>query len=201
MNTAVIILAAGSASRMNQPKMLLPFRSSNILSQLLSEVKVIEPDHICLVTGFYHQLIIDNIDKKNLDIVYNENWKDGMASSIKKGLSELLNKNDKLTAVYIVVSDQPYLNSGILQKMKLMQVENKKGIIAAKYNEVIGTPVLFQKKYFKELMNLKGNTGAKSILIQHPEDTATVDFILGAIDIDTAEDYEKLSLQNNEPNA
>ncbi len=195
MSTGVIILAAGSASRMKKPKMLLPFRNTNLLSHLLREVQAIRPDHSCLVTGMYHAIISDTLQQEETDMVYNEHWATGMSSSIKKGLDTLLKKDQALSDLFIVVSDQPFLDRNLLLNMKALRTESKKGIIAARYGAVTGTPVLFNKKYFSELMNLEGDTGARSILKRHTADTATVDFPAGSIDIDTPEDYEKLCAQ------
>jgi molybdenum cofactor cytidylyltransferase len=193
MSTGVLILAAGAAFRMNEAKMLLAFGSTSILGHIVEEIKASKPDHICLVTGYYHKEIVESIDISGLFIVHNEHWREGMASSISRGVREMIKKYPAVSSVMIVVSDQPHLNRKVLHEMFSEQTKTKKGIIAAQYGKVTGTPVLFAKKYFNQLMELTGDTGAKSILQQHKTDIATVEFSLGAIDIDTAEDYEKFS--------
>lgn len=195
MKKGVLILAAGAATRMKRAKMLLPFASATILSHIVQEVQAIQPDSICLVTGCYHNEILNCINTSQLDIVYNENWRDGMAGSIRLGLSALLQKYPDLTWVLIVVSDQPYLNRELLTGMVTAQAESQKGIVAAKYQEITGTPVLFNQQYFEQLQQLQGDKGAGIILQQNPEDIATVSFPLGVVDIDTPEDYERLYLQ------
>ena len=67
-----------------------------------------------------------------------------------------------------------------------------KGIVASFYAETLGTPVLFNKKYFNELLNLKGQEGAKKIINRFLDDTASIPFEKGYIDIDTEVDYNKL---------
>lgn len=197
MVNAVLILAAGAASRMNQAKMLLPFASTSILSHILGEVKAVKPDCICLLTGYYHKEITDSVDTSQLFVVHNEHWKEGMASSIRAGMRALIKKYPGLSSVMIIVSDQPHLSRKVLNEMMAAQAQTQKGIIAARYGKVTGTPVLFDKKYFNQLLALDGDAGAKSVLQQHKTDMATVMFPLGAIDIDTAEDYEKLFRQKN----
>ena len=193
MSTGVLILAAGAAFRMNEAKMLLAFESSSILGHIVEEVKAAKPNHICLVTGYYHKEIVENIDISGLLIVHNEHWREGMASSISRGIQEMIKKYPALTSVIIVVSDQPHLNRKVLSDMFASHDKMKKGIVAAQYGKITGTPVLFGKKYFNQLVELTGDAGAKSILQQHKTDIATVEFALGAIDIDTPEDYENLS--------
>ena len=65
-------------------------------------------------------------------------------------------------------------------------------MLACTYAGTTGTPVLFDKKYFTPLSLLQGSQGAKKLVQQFIDDSATVDFPLGAIDIDTPDDYSQL---------
>lgn len=191
MSTGILILAAGSASRMQQPKMLLPFGKGTILSHLLEETKAVHPKLICVVTGYYHTAMLPLLQTEPVMIVYNERWQEGMAGSIKTGLSALLEQQPELDSVMVLVSDQPFITRKLLLEMIETQQESGKAIVAAFYNGVKGTPVLFNKQYFHHLQELQGDKGAKSILQLVPDDIATVDFAEGEMDIDTPEDYER----------
>ncbi len=201
MSRGMMILAAGSAARMGKAKMLLPFSTSTILGHIIQEAQSIHTDCLCVVTGFYHNDILNCYPDHSFDIIYNEDWKEGMASSIRKGLSFLLTKQPKLSSVLLLVGDQPYLNEKVLNEMYALYCNHQKGIIASQYGSIMGTPVLFDKKYFSQLLELKGDTGAKSILQQNEADCGFINFPLGAIDIDTPEDYENLCLQNGKKHA
>jgi len=191
MRTAVIILAAGAARRMSQPKMLLPFGNSSILEKLIEEVKASNIDSICLVSGYYHQVIQERMGVGTFSLIFNEQWQSGMASSIVKGIEYLQKQGAGFDSVIIAVSDQPYLNRDLLLNMLQLQRDSGKGIVAASYAGINGTPVLFTKAYFSKLEKLTGDQGARSILQQYPDDLITIDFPLGEIDIDTEEDYNK----------
>ncbi|MEI6086890.1 MAG: nucleotidyltransferase family protein [Bacteroidota bacterium] len=192
---SVLILAAGAARRMNQAKMLLPFGNATILQTIIDHTKDIKPDSICIVTGFYHQEIIANIQDDQIQFVYNELWEEGMSSSIKKGISHLISQNPEIMAVLILVADQPYISSNLLNEMTQLQEQTGKGIVAASYAGISGTPVLFSRDHFSNLEKLSGDKGARSILHQYQNDLITVDFPLGEIDIDTEDDYHKLLLK------
>ncbi len=189
---SIIILAAGAARRMNQAKMLLPFEHSTILQTILARAKDIEPDTICVVTGFYHKEILQIIHDEQVHFIFNEQWEEGMSGSIKKGLSYLVQQNPELQSVLIMVADQPFITSALLKEMITLQEQTQKGIVAASYAGIHGTPVLFRKNYFSSLENLVGDKGARSILQHYPDDLVTVGFPLGEIDIDTEEDYKKI---------
>lgn len=191
MRTGILILAAGSASRMQQPKMLLPFGKGNILSHLLDEARASEPAAICLVTGYYHDEILSAIATEGLQVIRNLQWQEGMSGSIRWGLLHLLQQEPALEQVVILVSDQPFLTRSLLHNMLQVQQETQKGIVAAGYAGIQGVPVLFTKDYFDQLKQLTGDKGAKPILQTNAGDVAVVDFPEGVRDIDTPEDYLK----------
>jgi molybdenum cofactor cytidylyltransferase len=201
MSKGIIILAAGAATRMGKAKMLLPFSNGHILSHILEQAVSVETNNLCMVTGFYHAEIEKNIDSKSIEIIYNQNWKEGMASSIRKGLLTLLEKDKDISTVLLLVADQPYLHGELLKEIYQVYHKTNRGIVAAQYGNTKGTPVLFDKKYFAQLLALKGDIGAKSILQQNEADCAVVNFPLGAIDIDTPEDYENLQAQKEKNHA
>lgn len=176
---------------MQQPKMLLPFRKGNILSHLLDEARALQPAAICLVTGYYHNEILSAVATDGVLVVRNMQWQEGMSGSIRLGLLHLLQQVPALGQVLILVSDQPYLTTHLLRSMLQVQQQTQKGIVAAVYEGIQGTPVLFTKDYFDQLAQLTGDKGAKRILQAHPGDVAVVDFPEGIRDIDTPEDYTK----------
>jgi molybdenum cofactor cytidylyltransferase len=192
MKLGVIVLAAGSASRMGKAKMLLPFKENPILIHILNEVKAIHPAAICLVTGKYAVEIETVLDESDVVVEVNTEWTKGMSGSINVGLKKILETQPLLDAVLIVVSDQPFLDRQLLARMLDAYQHNGKGIVAATYAGIKGTPVLFAKRYFEAIEKLVGDQGARVILQTNPEDLVAIDFPLGALDIDTEEDYHKL---------
>lgn len=193
MKWGVMILAAGEASRMGKAKMLLPFKDTTILEKILDEVLVLNPGIVSVVTGRYHGEISSIIKNPVVELVYNAEYQKGMSSSIQKGLTAMLKQCKDMQFLFILVADQPFLNQALLQRMIQLHQESKKGLIAASYQGVAGTPLLLTAKYFEELYQLRGDKGARVILHQNPDDLETVDFEMGVLDIDTVSDYERFS--------
>jgi len=197
MKTGIIILAAGASKRMGKPKMLLPYRENNLLQHIIQQAQLIPSEGALIVTGCYDALIKQALNNYQVKRVYNKQWKEGMASSIVLGLQWWLNHNDTITQILILVSDQPFLNADILNKLLQQQQQTQKGIVAATYDGIIGTPVLFSRQYFPYLLQLKGDKGAGNIVKAFPADVATILFEAGKYDIDTPEDYAQFCLHNN----
>jgi molybdenum cofactor cytidylyltransferase len=96
----------------------------------------------------------------------------------------------KISSIILMLCDQPFADAPLLDE--LVKKKSLNGIIASGYNDTAGPPVLFDKKYFDDLLLLKGHEGAKKLLLQHPEDVFIIQFPLAGIDIDTMEDFERL---------
>lgn len=192
MNTGIIILAAGSSSRLGRPKQLLLYKGSTLLSRIVKESVLFADRAVVVVTGSYNMEVEAAIQDKNVLICNNLKWKEGMASSIRKGLKHLLVFHPELKSCIITVCDQPYIENSVFFELEALQIATEKGIIACGYAENFGVPVLFTKQYFKDLLLLEGQQGARKLLKQYKEDLAILPFENGIIDIDTIEDYEKL---------
>lgn len=192
-NTGIILLAAGSSTRMGSPKQLLLYQGKTLLERIVdTSLQVFDNNKIILVLGANHSEIAFQIKDKITLISVNEEWKSGMASSIKAGLQTLLNHFPEMERCFISVCDQPYLSSEVFIEMLKLADYSSKEIIAAEYAGTIGVPVLFSKKYFKKLQHLSGEQGAKKIIQQNMDDVNIFTFDEGAIDIDTPSDYANL---------
>jgi molybdenum cofactor cytidylyltransferase len=188
--TGIIILAAGSSSRMGEPKQLMKFKSKTFLQHIIEESKEANLNPVICVTGYQSDQISKAIAGMNVIIVNNEQWSEGMGTGISAGIKEALQSD--LDSVILAVSDQPFVSSGLFAKMLTLKDKSGKKIVASSYAGTLGTPVLFDKEYFNQLICLHGNQGAKNIVHMNMSDVVTVKFEKGSIDIDTKEDYEKL---------
>jgi molybdenum cofactor cytidylyltransferase len=191
IRTGVIILAAGSSSRLGQPKQLLEFKGKTLLEIAVEAAQNSLADSSVIVLGANADLIVEKILHTKVDRVVNENWENGMASSMQKGLKYLMQNSDN-DQIILMLSDQPFVDSKILNLLIENKLNTNSEIIACRYKETFGVPVLFTKKYFPELLSLTGNEGAKKLVMAHQDDLYAIDFPKGAIDIDTLEDYLKL---------
>ena len=186
-------MAAGSSSRLGKPKQLLPFRGTTLLQQTIDQAKTINVGPVVLVTGAYHDKIIEETNTQGLNVVHNDFWQDGMTSSIISGLKEAINLSPDIDAAIILMCDQPFLSSSVLLEMIEAYMSTGKEIIQCKYGDNYGPPVLFDQSLFASIMALNEKNGARSIIRQHPEKVAFVSFPDGCIDIDTEADFEKLN--------
>lgn len=188
----IIILAAGNSSRLGRPKQLLEYKESTLLKNTVSEALKVENSFVIVVTGSNHDLIEKKLNLPQITFSFNSDWENGMSSSIVNGIKQLLLLNPKCEQCVLAVCDQPFVSSLIFENLIKEHHTTQKGIVASAYSETLGTPVLFHKKYFQDLLELKGQEGAKKLIKKYAEDVVSVLFEKGNIDIDTEEDYFKL---------
>ncbi|MBW4889070.1 nucleotidyltransferase family protein [Mucilaginibacter sp. HMF5004] len=187
----LIILAAGESSRMGQPKQQLPYKGKSLLQHAMHTALSSVCKPVVVVLGAYADEISREIKSEPVTIIHNQEWQEGMASSIRLGIAEL-EKDPQISSVVIMLCDQPFVDTTLVNELVNQQKNTRKGIIACSYNDTIGVPVLFTRIYFERLMLLQGTEGAKKILTQYPHDMAVIPFAPGSIDIDTQSDYDNL---------
>jgi len=188
-NQGIIILAAGSSSRLGQPKQLLEYNNTTLLKNAIAEASGVPAAAIMVVTGANSEAIEGDLKQSVASICYNKEWEQGMGSSIATGLKRLLELHSDLKACIFAVCDQPFVTTQVFRDILEQQTQSGKGIIASLYADTLGTPVLFSHTYFEALLNLNGKEGAKKIVENYIDDVASVPFDKGNIDIDTIHDY------------
>jgi molybdenum cofactor cytidylyltransferase len=190
MDIGIIVLAAGSSSRMGRSKQLLEIDGQPLLCSCVNQALAVNPSHIVVVLGANEKPHRELLEKLPVKIVSNFYWKTGMGSSIKTGLNYLLQSGSELDAVILMVCDQPALTSEHLVKLIEKFQERKKAIIASSYSNSNGVPVLFGRSFFSNLLLLNDDQGAKKIVQQFPDQVDAVVFPKGSIDLDTEDDYQ-----------
>jgi molybdenum cofactor cytidylyltransferase len=187
----VIILAAGSSSRLGSSKQLIQIEDTTLLERIIHVAKGAGMQRIHVVLGADAETHREALKNSSIKITVNDQWQKGIGSSIKVGLTSLLAANKDLTSVILLVCDQPFLTVSHIQSLLLTRQKTGKSIVASCYASTTGVPALFSEIYFDSLLSIPDNQGAKSIIEKHPQDTALVHFPDGEYDIDTPEDLEK----------
>jgi molybdenum cofactor cytidylyltransferase len=189
----LILLAAGASRRLeNFPKQLLEFRGKTLLRRAAENALASKCGKTCVVLGANAEKLKREIDDLPIEIVVNENWANGMSSSLKCGLGKLLEVEPNLPAVVVTLCDQPLIDSAIIDRLTEAFSASRNQIIAAEYAETVGVPAIFARSIFDELMNLADDGGAKQIIKKHAASVGKIPVPEAAFDVDTRNDYENL---------
>ncbi|MBO0939115.1 nucleotidyltransferase family protein [Fibrella sp. HMF5335] len=189
MQIATIILAAGASSRLGEPKQLLLENGQPLVRRMAQMAIDLNAGPVVVVVGANADAVTEALHDLRVRHLLNPDWETGMASSIRVGV-ELLEKT-RPEAILVLLTDQPYVTRALLERLVEQATSTHKAIIASQYGDVHGVPILFRPAYFEALKSLTGDTGARKLVQNHPDDVATVPFEEGAIDLDTPEDVAK----------
>lgn len=188
----VVLLAAGASSRLGRPKQLLMFQGKTLLDHAITSAKNSKAKNIVLVVGANEAAIIHSVITSGITVVKNENWEQGMSTSIIAGLQKIQMEEPAIESVIFMACDQPFVTAVLINKLIENYEQIQKPIVASSYGNSVGIPALFDKTIFAAIMTLTGDKGAKKIINQHPDLVHSIDFPLGNNDIDTLSDYEQL---------
>jgi molybdenum cofactor cytidylyltransferase len=195
-NIGAVILAAGESSRFGQSKQLLLFRDKTLVRTVIDAACGSGCSPVVIVIGSGSEKIHRELAQANVIKVQNTNWQRGIGSSIRSGLQALIDHAPDVEATLLLVCDQPAVNARLIERLIATHEATRKHIVASSYADTVGVPALFDRSLFKELLSLGDESGAKSIILQHPERVAQFAFPEGAIDIDTWEDWQSLNRLN-----
>jgi len=183
-----IILAAGESRRMNEPKLLMQFHGKTMIEKVIDIVSRAGINNILLVLGSGKNEILDVIGKLKVSHCYNENFKQGMLSSIKCGIRSL---PEELDAMLIFPGDQPLIPVDAVREVIQAYKQSGKGILIPVYRQKRGHPILIDRKYSPEIEKLDDREGLRSLALKYPDEVYEVEVYHDGIlrDIDTKEDY------------
>ncbi|GAB3638595.1 nucleotidyltransferase family protein [Hymenobacter arcticus] len=189
----LLLLAAGSSSRLARPKQLLPYHGQTLLRRA-AEVAAASPCRpLVLVTGALHDELLPEIDGLPFHVIRNDAWADGMGGSIAAGLAELETAAEapKVDAIVVILCDQPLLSEEVIGQLIVQFQATGQPVVASTYAGTQGVPALFSREVFPQLLALRGASGARELLQQYNH-LPTVDFPGGATDVDTEAQYAAL---------
>ncbi len=193
---SVIILAAGSSSRLGQSKQLVKVSGVPLLAKSTKAALDAPYSHIVVVLGANadeHQKTIAHLP---VQVIINTDWERGMGSSLKAGVKHVINSYPETNAVVVMVCDQPLITSTHLATFREVYRRTIKPIIASRYNDIIGVPALFDQSLFQALLNIKDTEGARIVIKNHIKEVEPIAWIEGEIDIDTPEDLKLFIAQH-----
>ena len=189
----VILLAAGGSSRMGQPKQLIPWGEKTLIEhQVETLINIGNP--VIVVLGNASESVIPLLEKYDIKISINKNWETGLGSSVVSGINYVTENFSDTKGVMTTLLDLPLISVQHYQNLlKTFQPGTGQIIISTSADGWKGVPAVFDKCYFDELKALKGDEGAKNIIRKHMDKTIGMDCGVMLKDLDTPEDYQKLT--------
>ena len=194
---SAILLGAGESKRMGVDKLSLPWGRKTVLEHCFEALVRSEAKEVIVVLGIRNKKLKGLFRKPKVKTVVNPFFNSGMSTSIRRGLWAI---HPGCHGVLIALGDQPLLKTRTINGLIHAFEKGKRGIIVPSFRGRRGHPVIFHRRYKKELLDLKGDVGGRSIIERHPEDVRLVPVkSIGVVkDVDTWQDYKNQSRVLNE---
>jgi CTP:molybdopterin cytidylyltransferase MocA len=179
---AGLVLAAGAGKRFGKPKASVEISSERLVDRAVSQLLESGCEQVFVVLGAWISAV------PNATVLINENWKSGMASSLKVGLEKIISI-DEISTVLITLVDLPGMNVAAFKRV----LETKGDLVVGVFNSQRGHPVKFEKKHFSPLLNsLRGDEGARSYInSQNSVIPVELSDVADGHDLDTPEDLKR----------
>jgi molybdenum cofactor cytidylyltransferase len=171
LRISAILLGAGESKRMGVDKLSLPWGRKTMLERCFDALLKSEVHELVVVLSVRNQAVRNLLQGRRARFVVNPYSKTGMSGSIRRGLLKI---RPDCHGILIALGDQPLLKTRTINALIRAFNQGKRGIIVPSYRGTRGHPVIFHRRFKRELSNLKGDVGGRFIVESHPEDVRVV---------------------------
>ena len=168
---SAVLLGAGQSRRMGVDKLSLPWGKKTLLERCFETLLRSEVQELIVVLSLRNKGARDLFQGPKVKIVVNPLSRMGMSTSIRRGLQEI---HPRCQGILIALGDQPFLKTRTINALIRAFDQGKGRIIIPSFRGRRGHPVIFHRRFKKELLNLKGDVGGRSIIESHLEDVRVV---------------------------
>ena len=121
---AGVILAAGDSTRMGFPKQLAEVKNKPLLELVIEKVNTYF-ESSTVVMGFENEIIEEKINFYNSNILINENWEEGIVSSIRTALF-FYQEQKQIENLVFFLGDQPEVRDEVIIALQNNEMDNSK---------------------------------------------------------------------------
>lgn len=184
-----VLLAAGPSLRFGSPKQLACVGGQSLVRHAVETAVSVAGAGMTIVLGAHSRQVEDELRGTDAQLVLNAEWRDGLASSIRKGLVTV---PSAAIAVLLLPCDMPLVDEELLHELKDEWQRDRSKIITCPSERGAGLPAVVPRRYFKALMSIKGDPGITSFFARHKDVSQELKRAAVAVDIDTQQDLKLL---------
>ena len=179
------ILAAGPATRFGGIKPLVRLRGEPVLHELVASAAFVAGQSVTVVLGAYAREIAPALRQRAISIALNRGWEEGIASSIRVAVNSVPPGSG---ALLLMLADQVAVTADDLRRLHASWKRHPILIAAALYLGAPGLPAIFPSWAFPDLLSLRGERDARSVLRRNIDRVVRVPMSNAGIDLDTPDD-------------
>ena len=191
---AAIVLAAGNSERMGAGnKLLMKWEGELLVRRTVRAACDAGMDDIVVVVPASDDEVSGAVRDLQVQIVENADHSQGIASSIRTGIEAV---DPARTGALVLLADMPLIAAHHIFPLleAFAAAKSKSSIVVPWHRGRRGNPVLWGRDHFGELVQLRGDVGARALLERHADRVIRIespdDAVL--IDVDSPQDWARL---------
>lgn len=197
VRVGAVVLAAGASTRLGTPKQLLVHEGEPLVRRAARAALAAGASPVIVVLGAESGRVRVALDGlPGVELLLNERWTDGLASSLTAGVRALL-AAAPIDAVLVTLTDQPLVGVTELTSI-IARFTDAHRIVAAEYAGVVGVPAVVAREHVDALLGLSGDRGAGAWLRSQGDRVVRVPMPAAAMDVDTPSDAARLAASASE---
>ena len=197
VRVGAVVLAAGASTRLGTPKQLLVHEGEPLVRRAARAALAAGASPVIVVLGAESERVRVALDGlAGVELLLNERWTDGLASSLTAGVRALL-AAAPIDAVLVTLTDQPLVGVTELTSI-IARFTDAHRIVAAEYAGVVGVPAVVAREHVDALLGLSGDRGAGAWLRSQGDRVVRVPMPAAAMDVDTPSDAARLAASASE---
>jgi molybdenum cofactor cytidylyltransferase len=191
---AAVVLAAGTSTRMAPyNKLLIADKAGKpMVARVVDNVLSSGARPVIVVTGHRADDIRAALGGRPVTYVHAERYAEGLAASLKAGIAAV--PADAAGAV-VCLGDMPLVTGRIVDRLiAAHDPDEGRAIVVPTHQGKGGNPILWNRRFFPEILSLSGDAGARVLLQRHMEQVAEIEVGEDAVlrDFDTVESLATL---------
>src|SRR5262249_20489620 len=170
---AALVLAAGRSTRMGGPNKLLAEIGGKPLVRIVTEQAVASrAAPVIVVTGHERTKVEAALAGLPARLVHKPDYAAGLSTSLKVGIAALPAEAD---GAIVCLGDMPQVTAGLIDRM-LEAFDPARGalVVVPIIEGKRGNPVVWSRRFFRDLMALEGDVGARHLIGTHADAVAEV---------------------------
>ena len=185
-----VVLAAGASRRFGSHKQLVRIAGRPLLHSAVTRASEVTGSAVIVVLGSGAAELGALLKHSPGTVVVNKEWREGLSSSIRAGIARL---PPSCAGALLLLADQAAVSADDLKRLAGTWRKQPQAIAAALYEGTTGVPAIFPRSLFQQLLQLRGDTGARALLRRNSDQLLRVPMPSAALDLDTPEDLLALT--------
>jgi molybdenum cofactor cytidylyltransferase len=188
------VLAAGRSRRMApHNKLLVADRTGKtMIARVVDNVLSSNARPLLVVTGHQSEQIQHILGGRPVRYVHAADYAEGLSASLKSGIAAI---PAECSAALVCLGDMPLVTGRMIDRL-LSAYDPDEGrlIVLPTFRGKQGNPMLWDRRFFPEILQISGDSGARFLLGKHIEVVAEVEMADDAVlrDFDTTDSLNTL---------